>query len=221
MLFDLAGKRRRVVQATYVMLAVLMGGGLVFFGIGGDVSGGLFDALGGGGGGGSSGNDLIQKRVERNEKRLKAHPNNKAVLKSLVRDNFSLATGQTQSNATAFPAEAKDELQAASKWWKRYLKVEKGKPDSSLARVALQVYDPTALNKPIDAKEAARIIAEAQNEPNAYIQLVQYATLASDTRLADLAGIKAVDLAPKSQKKTVKAQVKLAKQPPQQSQPQG
>jgi len=44
-LFDLKGRRRRVVQATYLLLAILMGGGLVLFGIGGDVSGGLFDAF--------------------------------------------------------------------------------------------------------------------------------------------------------------------------------
>ena len=34
MLFDLKGKRRRVVQGVYLTLAVLMAGGLVFFGIG-------------------------------------------------------------------------------------------------------------------------------------------------------------------------------------------
>ena len=53
MLFDLRGRRRRAVQATYLMLAVLMGGGLVLFGIGGDVSGGLFDAFSERGGGGN------------------------------------------------------------------------------------------------------------------------------------------------------------------------
>ena len=46
MLFDLQGRRRRMVQATYLILAVLMGGGLVLFGVGsGSISGGLFDAL--------------------------------------------------------------------------------------------------------------------------------------------------------------------------------
>src|SRR5215208_2066086 len=48
MLFDLKGRRRRVVQVTYVGLAVLMGGGLVLSGIGSDASGGLLDALVGG-----------------------------------------------------------------------------------------------------------------------------------------------------------------------------
>ena len=46
MLFDLRGRgRRRTVQAIYLSLAILMGGGLVLFGIGGATSGGLFDAI--------------------------------------------------------------------------------------------------------------------------------------------------------------------------------
>src|ERR671914_171088 len=63
MLFDLRGRRRRAVQATYLTLAVLMGGGLVLFGIGGDVSGGLFDAFsdrsGGGQGRAASGGQVL------------------------------------------------------------------------------------------------------------------------------------------------------------------
>ena len=43
MLFDLRGRRKRFIQVIYATLAVLMGGGLVFFGIGSDVSGGLFE----------------------------------------------------------------------------------------------------------------------------------------------------------------------------------
>jgi hypothetical protein len=49
---------------------------------------------------------------------------------------------------------------------------------------------------------------------NAYLNLVQYATLAKDTRIADLAGSKALDLAPAAQRKQVKAQIKQLKQPP-------
>ena len=56
MLFDLRGRRRRAVQVTYLMLALLMGGGLVLFGIGGSVSGGLIDAFKGTGGGSSGDN---------------------------------------------------------------------------------------------------------------------------------------------------------------------
>jgi hypothetical protein len=220
MLFDLRGRRRRAVQATYLTLAILMGGGLVFFGIGGDVSGGLFDAFSERGGGGGDVGGTIEKRIERNEKRLSANPVDTNVLKELVRDNYSLAAAQVPSGATGFPEEARDELQAADRYWQRYLKAEKRKTDASLARVVVQLYGPTGLNKPKRAQEAARVIAEADNDAPSYLQLVQYATLAGDARTADLAAQKAVDLAPKSEKQTVKDQIKQIKSA-QAAQPQG
>jgi hypothetical protein len=218
MLFDLQGKRRRVVQGTYLMLAVLMGGGLVFFGIGGDVSGGLFDAFKGGGGGDSDGSSAIEKRVERNERGARAKPRSERPRKELVRDYYQLATAQT-GDATKFPKETKDELAKAAAHWQAYLELEPEKPDASLARVALQVYDPNALNRPKQAEEAARLIAQSENNASAYLNLVQYAKLAGDTRTADLAGQKAVDLAPKKQRKAVKAQLKAIENPQPAAQP--
>jgi hypothetical protein len=212
MLFDLRGRRRRAVQGTYLLLAVLMGGGLVLFGIGGSVSGGLLDAFKGGSGGG---NDVVAKRIDRNEARLKASPGNESALKALVRDNYSQAVSQQPSGATEFPADAKDDLSRAAAYWQRYLKAETGKPDASLATVALRVYDIGALNKPADAARAMTIVAGASNDFQSYLQLVQYAALASDKRTADLATQKAVDLAPKNLRKQVKKQaeqlVKAAK----------
>jgi hypothetical protein len=211
MLFDLRGRRRRAVQATYLTLAVLMGGGLVLFGIGGGVSGGLVDAFKGGNKGGD-GDSTVKKRVERDEKTLRRNPQNPAVLKRLVRDEYALATSQTTEGAVGFPKESRDELAKAGSYWNRYLEAEKGRPDPSLAAVALQVFDATALNKPKDAEEAARIVAESQNNSAAYIRLVQAATLAGDERTANLAGAKALDLAPAGERSAVKAQVKQAKQ---------
>jgi hypothetical protein len=221
MLFDLRGRRRRAVQVTYLTLAVLMGGGLVLFGIGGDVSGGLFDAISGKGG--SSDGDIapaVEKRIDRNEKRLRTDPQNTSLLKELVRDEFQLATAQTQQGAQGFPKEARDELEKAGSYWQRYLDAEKGRPDPDLARYALQIYDPSALNKPKDAQRAATIVAEAENDAASYLNVVQYAALAGDKRTADLAAKKAVDLAPKSQRKAVKEQAELFKNP-QPAQPQG
>ena len=76
MLFDLRGRRRRAVQATYLTLAVLMGGGLVFFGIGGSVSGGLLDAFKSGNGNNSNVGGAVQKRNDRNkgQSALRANP---------------------------------------------------------------------------------------------------------------------------------------------------
>jgi hypothetical protein len=208
MLFDLRGRRRRAVQATYLILAVLMGGGLVLFGIGGGVSGGLLDAITGGGGG-SDANSQLEKQIDREEKRLATSPNNPAVLKALVRDHYALAASDQPSGSSQFPDDAKDDLRAAGRYWQRYLAVEKGTPDASLATFALQVYDTGALNQPKEAARAMAIIAERQNTFQAYLALVQRATAAGDTRTADLAAQKAVDLAPKNQKRQVK---KLAEQ---------
>src|SRR2546423_15239439 len=93
MLFDLQGKRRRMVQATYLILAVLMGGGLVLFGVGsGDISGGLFDAITGKNSNSSgTGNSLVDKRVKRDQRALRVNPRNTAALAGLVRSHYQLA----------------------------------------------------------------------------------------------------------------------------------
>lgn len=215
MLFDLQGKRRRVVQGTYLMLAILMGGGLVLFGVGSNTNGGLFDIFGGKDQGGN-GNSAIEKRIDQDNATLKRNPKDEAALKDLVRSNYQLAGSQGSPSQSGFPKEAHPALEDAGRAWQRYLDADPKKVDSSLATVALQIYDPTALNRPKDAQQAASIIAQSDPSPQAYLRLVQYATLAGDKRTADLAGAKAIDLAPKSQRKQAEAAVKQAKMPQQQ-----
>lgn len=212
MLFDLRGRRRRAVQATYLTLAVLMGGGLVLFGIGGDVSGGLFNAFSEGGGGDSTSGQL-EDRIDRLEERLAANPRSEATLKALVRDNHALASSQLPSGGVQYPEDAMDDLSAAAKYWERYLEVEDGRPDPSLARLALTVYDQNALNQPKEAAAAMLIVAEDANDFQSYLALVQRAAAANDTRTADLAAQKAVDLAPKRLRKQVKKQAKQLRTP--------
>lgn len=218
MLFDLRGRRRRAVQVTYLMLALLMGGGLVLFGIGGDVSGGLLDAFKGGGG--SSGDSALQDRIDKQKERLQANPRNEVVLQNLVRDYYSLATSQRESGSTGFPADAKDDLREAAVYWQRYVDTA-DKPNPDTAGYALQVYDVNALNRPKDAQRAAAILAEAGNDSASYLRLVSYAARAGDTRTADLATQKAVELAPKAQRKLIKQQAEALKKAPQAQQPSG
>src|ERR687891_2689532 len=213
MLFDLRGRRRRAVQATYLTLAVLMGGGLVLFGIGGDVSGGLFDAFSDRSGSGSASEDL-QERIDNREERLSANPQNEATLKALIRDYHALAGAQLPTGGGPYPDEAKDELRQAGDYWQRYLEVEDGDPDASLARLAVAIYDQTALNQPEEGAAAMRIVAEAGNDYESYLALVQLSAAAGDERTADLAADKAVDLAPKNLKKQVRQQAKTIMTPP-------
>jgi len=199
-LFDLKGRRRRVVQVVYLMLAVLMGGGLVFFGIGGDVSGGLFDAFSERGG---SGNDIVEERIEKNEEKVEANPEDAAALKALVRDHFSLARNEVDPDDGRYTDEGKDELAEADEAWKLYL-VAADKPDAALATLMIQIYDPVALNKPADAAQAAEIITEARPKDAAsFLALFQAASQAGQKRKADLAAKKALSLAEDKQERAL------------------
>ena len=75
----------------------------------------------------------------------------------------------------------------------------------------LQAYSQGALNQPEKAVTTAEILAEQNETPEGYIVLAQYASLAGQTRKADLAGQKAIDLAPKDQREIVEQQVEQAK----------
>jgi hypothetical protein len=207
MLFDLRGRRRRAVQVTYLTLAVLMGGGLVLFGIGG-AGGNIFDVIGGNGSGGVS-DSALTKRIERQQEKLKTSPADKTALAELVRLNYQVASAQTPSGTAKIPDSAHDDLRKAGVYWDRYVAATDGAPDPGLAKYALFVFDENGLNQPGKAKEAARVLAADANDAQTYLLLVRYAAAAGDTRTAQLATQKAVDLAPKSQRKAVE---KTAKQ---------
>jgi hypothetical protein len=219
MLFDLQGKRRRLVQATYLILAVLMGGGLVLFGVGsGDISGGLFDAITGKDSNSTSNNSAVTKRIERDQKALELNPRNETALVDLVRAHYQLATDDSDPNTGAFGQDGKAELAKAANAWERYVEVAR-KPSDSLATLMLQTYSEIGLNKPDKAAEAAELIATARPSPQAYLTLTTYAARAGQTRKAELAGQKAVELAPKSQRSAVKKQVEIATAQAQATQP--
>ena len=209
MLFDLRGRgRKNTVKVIYVLLAVLMGGGLVLFGVGsGSISGGLFDAITGkDSNSGGSINGTVNNRIKKDNKALQINPKNQTALEDLVRSYYQLATDDADANTGAFGTQGKQNLGKADSAWQRYVNVS-AKPDDSLASLMLQAYGPGGLNKPSDAATTAEIIANARPSAQAYLTLAQYAQQAGETRKATLAGQKAIDLAPKSQKKLVKQQV--------------
>src|SRR6478752_5968313 len=86
MLFDLRGRgRRRTVQVIYLTLAILLGGGLVLFGIGGGTNGGLFDAIGGNGSSSTSTDKVFQDRLAAYQRQLAANPQDAAALLGLTK----------------------------------------------------------------------------------------------------------------------------------------
>jgi hypothetical protein len=215
MLFDLKGRRRRVVQVTYVGLAVLMGGGLVLSGIGSDASGGLLDALVGSDGNSSTSDAKkpFDNQIKAANAKLSTNPNDPGALTTLVRAHFGLAgLEQTEKDGQiGYTEKGVAELRAAERAWGRYIATNPEKIDTGIAATALALY---GILGPPDAKNRERYVRPAQeiaaqtNTPDAYITLVEVATKAGDTRTAALAERKALSLAQtKDEKQTIKNRI--------------
>src|SRR3954468_9360229 len=122
MLFDLRGAgRRSTVKIVYLFLAILMGGGLILFGIGGSVSGGLVDAITGSSGTSASSTNTYRKRAQQAEATARAKPKNAAARAAAARARYQLASAgdffdQAQGQFT--PA-GKEQLRLAAADWER------------------------------------------------------------------------------------------------------
>jgi tetratricopeptide (TPR) repeat protein len=218
MLFDLRGRgRRRTVQVIYLSLAILMGGGLVLFGIGGNTSGGLFDAINGGGnggGGGSSVDKVAQQRIDTYNKRLQANPSDQASWLGMAKVRFQVANTGENYNATqqAYTAKGLQQLREADKAWTRYLALDPTKPDPTTANLMVQAYGQGGLKQYAKAVAALEIVMDNRKESaGLYAQLAVLAAGANQTRKSELAEQKAIDLAPKAQRKQLKSDIDLAK----------
>src|SRR3954465_2924552 len=155
MLFDLKGKRRRTVQGVYLMLAILMGVGLVAFGIGSGVNGGLSDLFSGGGGS-NKGDEIIQKKIDTANKQLQANPKSTSALAEVIRGHYQLATAQSDPNTGQFTNDASGALREAAAAWEKYLATNPKKPDLGLARVMVQAYSGLAQINQAEQTAAAR-----------------------------------------------------------------
>jgi hypothetical protein len=156
-------------------------------------------------------NSAIRKRMKRDQAALQRDPEDETALADLVRAHYQLATDDADADTGAFGAKGKQELAQASGAWKRYVAVA-DEPSDSLAGLMLQAYSEGGLNMPAEAAKAAEVVAAARPSAQAYLTLTAYAAQAGETRIADLAGQKAIELAPPGQKQLVRQQVRAATQ---------
>ena len=213
MLFDLRGRgRRRTVQVIYLGLAILMGGGLVLFGIGSSSSGGLFDAFSNNKGGGSDALDAVNKRIDAQLARVKADPKDADAFAQLAILRFQRAGVDGITLEGSYTEDGKRRLALAADAWEKYLALEPKKPDDRVAGLMVRAYDQTGLNRPADAAAAQEIITEARPTATTYATLAIYAYQAGQTRKGDLARTKALDLAPEDERNTLKDSLDQAKQ---------
>lgn len=215
MLFDLRGRgRRRTVQVIYLGLAILLGGGLVLFGIGSSSSGGgIVDAVIGDGSNGSSATETLDKRIKTAVAKTIATPRKPKPWADLARLRYQRAAIDGIATDGTYTDDGKQRLSEATGAWERYLALDPDKPDARLARLMTQAYGQTGLNQPTKALQAFQIVTAAEKPPNSnlFAQLAQLAYQAGDTRTGDLAASRAVDLAPKDKKKLLRTTLKQLK----------
>jgi hypothetical protein len=229
MLFDLRGRgRRRTVQAIYLGLALLIGGGLVGFGMGSSTSGGIVDAVLGDGSSGDSATKTLDKRVARALASAHKTPRDPKVWAELARLRYQRAgIDGLAADELTYTAEGKQKLALAAQAWERHLALDPAQPDVRVARLMVQAYGTSAINEPAKAVRAMEIVTAAEKPPssNLYAQLAQLAYAAHENRTGDLAAGRAIDLAPKADKKLLRTTLKglktaaAAKQPSQTTAP--
>lgn len=206
MLFDLQGPRKTFVKVIYLGLAILMAGGLVLFGIGSNVNGGLADIFGS-----SSSASQARDNVKKYSEQVAQDPTNKTALENLIAARYTLAADPANYNQkkNTFSKEGTQQLTLMKGNWNTYLKVTDNKPKLATANFAVSGF--TGLNDAKAAMQAQQIIAEKEPSASNYLALMLYASYAGDSIVSSGAEVKARELATKDEKKQVEAQIKEIK----------
>ncbi len=207
MIFDLkTGKRRRVVQVVFGFLAFIFFISFVGFGIGSDVSGGIFDAIGLGGGDGSSSPQYEQTIEDANET-LETDPENPRALLELTNAYFRSATESgvsvnPQTGTIEITESSRAELEESIAAWERYLDTKPRPPQTAAATQAAEAY--RYLLDADGAAKAQAIVAEDQDSSSAFAQLAIYLYADGKLTAGDAAGNRAVAAAEPSQRQAVR-----------------
>lgn len=164
MLFDTRGKRRRVIQVVYALLALLMGGSL-FLVIGPFNLGELVGTSTGGG----SASEVFEDQVERVEGRLAKSPDDEQLLLTLMRAEINTGNSKiepvAEGETAPIPPEARTDFAAAAETWKRYLKAVGDDPNPSAALLVAGTFfrvAETGANSLSEIRGNVKLAAEAQ-----------------------------------------------------------
>ncbi|HEV7585343.1 MAG TPA: hypothetical protein VGO14_06150 [Solirubrobacteraceae bacterium] len=208
MLFDLRGRgRRTTVRVIYMGLALLMGVGLIGFGIGGGFGGGGFLNAASQNEGSSSAS--FSSQIKKYQKLTRQQPGNAEAWEKLLRAQLHEAGGEAYVTSTgALTGKGHELFAQAAQTWSSYLALNPPKPSVELAQQMLRVFGEEGLNKPAEEVQILQIVVAAKPTNVAYYaQLAKYAYAAKNLRVGDLAAAKAVSLAPALQKPRLKTEL--------------
>lgn len=213
MLFDLRSRgRRRAVQVIYLGLAILIGGGLILFGVGtGTGGGGLLNGLTGNGSN-SGQSQAVSQATKSALKAVKLNPNDPSAWFQLEQAYWTAAGNGYDSTTGTYTAAGKKQLAKATAAWQHYLTLKKT-PSSDAAILAAKAYGQLGQY----SQEAGGWQYVVQSDPTlvkGYECLAFSSYAAKNTRVANLAAAKALSLAPKLQKLQLKNALTASKTQP-------
>lgn|ERR1035437_3429440 len=214
MLFDLRGRgRRRTVRIIYIGLALLMGVGLVGFGVGGGFGGGgILNAASNNEGANSA---SFASQIKKYRKITQTQPKNVAAWEHLTEAQLHEAGGEAYMSSTGITTKGKELFSEAAQSWTSYLALNPPKPSSKLAQLMVTVYGEEGLKQPAEAVQVLQIVVAARPTSAAlYAALAEYAYKAHNERVGDLAAEKAVTLAPSTDRTRVKNELAEVKKNP-------
>jgi hypothetical protein len=215
MLFDLRSRgRRRTVQVIYIGLAVLIGSGLILFGVGtGSGGGGLFGAFTGSNSHNGANSSAVTSQVKSALAQTKKNPSSAAAWSNLVNARFSAANSVGYDNTSAtYTTAGKQQLQLLTQAYNKYTSLTRT-PSSNTASIAAKAY--TQLGNWKTASSVYQTVLTGESGSNRLhalecITLTSYA--AKNDRVAQLAEARVLALLPtKTVRKETKTELEQAK----------
>ena len=197
-----------MIQVVYGFLALLIGGGLVLFGVGGGSGAtGVLSGLEQNGTGSASGIKLDYTAMLKAQRIAKREPSNAAACEQYARQGFKRAETNYVSTTTSagFTKAGAKELQIVKRAWNHYLTLTPANPDPVLAGdVSFAFGLQPGIQDWKTAEGAAEIVAAANPKSFAdYETLALDAYLAKDKTAGHLAEAHAIAVAPKSDRSSI------------------
>ena len=227
MLFDLRGKRKRVIQVIYVLLALVMVASLIVIGLPG---GGIQNTN-------QADIDIAEASIERAENlenRVQASPDALGARAELIRARTSAGNTLSELDPNTGQAvvtpQAAEQFDLAAEAWDDYLKATKGKPDPAVALLMAQTFSSLSIGGTVarfesnsqDAVKAQEIVVEnaeklfKQEEgpapTNQLLQLAYYQYLAQQPDEADATRKRALASVDTAERKALNQQLSQAEE---------
>jgi hypothetical protein len=218
MLFDIRGRRKRVVQVVYAVLALLMGASL-FLVVGPVNIGSLV-----GTGGSTEASKILDEQAEQAEARLRRDEDNPNLLLAVARARVGAGNAETEVNpqtgAPVLNAEGRQDFEQAARIWGFYLdETDEVNPSAALlmANTFFTLAEGgTSVEEIVtnieEAANAQRLATEARPATGFLTTLATYEYLAGDFKAGDAAGEKAKNKVTGQEKKQVEELIAESRQ---------